>query len=168
MTENAIPTKKITAWQKMAYIAFLILFVYGIFHAINKRHEQEDPTASIGQAVRDNNFQFIVNGFSCGHKDYGWLSPTPQGQYCLLEIAVKNTANEPHHWYGDVKLYDVEKREYTKKKVIHEEPTNINAIMNPGNSISGTLVYDVPKEAQLVRAKLNDAFSQGVNVRLRN
>jgi hypothetical protein len=158
--------KPTTAGQKVATVLFLLFCIYAIGYTVNKNREQTNPSAGIGQTVRNGNFEFIVNSFKCGQDSYGFLSPDPQGQYCLLEATITNADKEPHHWLGDVKLFDADKRQYDKKKVIDTEPEDINADINPGNATKGTFVFDVPKDVQPTTARLSDMWKDGASVKL--
>ena len=58
---------------------------------------KKEELVKIGTAVRDGKFEFIVKGLECGKTSIGtnqYLTKTPQGQFCLLNLTVKNIDNE--------------------------------------------------------------------------
>lgn len=128
----------------------------------------------IGAPVRDGKFEFVVKSQKCGVAQVGgeYLNQSAQGQFCLITMTVKNIGDEPrtfdasnHHGFnaagakysadGVASLYLNEKSE-----------TFLNEI-NPGNQVTGTIAFDIPKGAKLTRMELHDSpFSGGVEVSL--
>jgi hypothetical protein len=53
-------------------------------------------TAKVGQAANDGKFAFTVNSVKCGETSVGdqYLNKTAQGQYCRLNVTVKNIDSE--------------------------------------------------------------------------
>ncbi len=54
-------------------------------------------TAKIGQAANDGKFEFTVSSVQCGQASVGsnqYLTKTAQGQYCLLNVSVKNIGDQ--------------------------------------------------------------------------
>lgn len=130
--------------------------------------------AKIGTAARDGKFEFTVKSLQCGVMSVGdnpYLTKTPQGQFCLLNVTVKNIGNEKQSLlssnqkllYGDV--------EYSADDTatIYAAPngTSWYSDINPGNSVEGKIVFDVPKDVTPTVAELHDSgFSGGVKVNL--
>lgn len=130
--------------------------------------------AKIGQAVRDGKFEFTVTSIQCGKPSVGdqYLSKTAQGQFCLLNLTVKNIGNESQTFSDSGQLlFDAKGNKYSSDSgaSFYANPsgsTFLNTI-NPGNSVTGAVVFDVPKDVTPTQAELHDsAFSGGVKVNL--
>jgi hypothetical protein len=132
-----------------------------------------DSTASIGQPVRDGKFEFTVTKVECdvnrvGTKDFGVEA---QGQYCLVAVQVENIGEEAQSFFGSNQyLYDEEGRQFSaddEAAIYLENSQSLYEEINPGNSVQGTVVFDIPKNATPARIELHDsAFSGGVTVDL--
>ncbi|GLY02147.1 DUF4352 domain-containing protein [Actinoplanes sp. NBRC 101535] len=129
----------------------------------------------IGDAVKDGKFQFTVKKVTCGKKSVGSsvLNQKAQGQFCLISVNVKNIGDESQMFAGsNQKAYDAEGTEFSNDSGAEiyansEAETFLNEI-NPGNAVTGTLVFDVPKATKLTRLELHDSlFSGGVEVSLK-
>jgi len=129
--------------------------------------------AGLNQAVRDGKFEFVVKSVTCGKAQVGnsTLGKKAQGQFCLVAITVKNIGNEAQSLFGDNQtLFDTKGRKFsadTEAAIYVEDSKTLYEEINPGNSITGTLIYDVPKDAKPAKIELHDsAFSGGVTVKL--
>ena len=135
---------------------------------------QSAEVAKIGTPVRDGKFEFTVKSLECGKTSVGtnqYLTKTAQGQYCLLNVTVKNIGNEKQSLLSsDQKLLkgDIE-YSADDTATLYQAPqgTSWYNDINPGNSVEGTIVFDVPKDVTPTVAELHDsAFSGGVKVNL--
>jgi hypothetical protein len=128
--------------------------------------------AQVGQAVRDGKFEFTVQKIKCGVTEVGdsVLGEKAQGQFCLVTVKVKNIGNEAQTFdnsnqfaYGSTGAkYD--SNTSAGMDVNQNDDTFLNDI-NPGNSVTGVLVFDIPKTAKLAKLELHDSmFSDGVVV----
>jgi hypothetical protein len=124
----------------------------------------------LGDEVRDGKFSFVVHSVKCGAKSLGGGFAKAQGQFCLVNMTVKNIGDEAQTMFssnqyaykGDTK-YDVDDAATVAASVDSDDPW-INDI-NPGNSLRGVIVFDVPKGTQLTKLELHDsAFSGGTEV----
>lgn len=142
----------------------------------SSKTEDKAQTAKIGEAARDGKFEFTVKSIKCGVATVGkdFLTETAQGQYCLLSVSIKNIGDEAQGLYsGNQYLYNAQDQKYSADDAatITAEPGNqsnswFNDI-NPGNSVKGTIVFDIPKGEKPVTAELHDsAFSGGIKVSL--
>lgn len=92
-----------------------------------------------------------------------------QGQFCLVTVKVKNIAKEPQTFSSASQFaYGADGARFEADDAagifIEDNDTLFNKI-NLGNSVSGILVFDIPKGAKIVKLKLHDSpFSGGVNV----
>lgn len=134
---------------------------------------QAKPTiAKLGQPVRDGKFEFVVSKVTCGRSRVGdaYLNKTAQGQFCLVNMSVRNIGKEAQIFDGSSqKAFGSGGVEYSNDSVAEtyaneNDDTFLNEI-NPGNRVTGVLVFDIPKGATIKRLELHDsAFSGGVNV----
>jgi hypothetical protein len=131
--------------------------------------------SGLGAPVRDGQFEFVVKSVSCGHKEVGekFVSVKATGQFCIVSLTVKNIGDEGQTFAdsfqkahgADDKIY----RAHTGAGVIANEGTNAvwNSI-NPGLSMTGKIVFDIPKKAALASLELHDSpLSRGATVTIR-
>lgn len=135
---------------------------------------EEPKEAGLNTPVVDGKFTFTVTSVECGIPSVGdeYLSETAQGQFCRVGLVVENTGNEPQYMFADnQKAFDAEGREFAPatSAMIYDGDAG-GAWMteiNPGNSITGSLLFDIPAGATLTSIELHDsAFSGGVTVSL--
>jgi hypothetical protein len=132
----------------------------------------------IGTPVRDGKFEFTVKSMKCGVRQVGpqYFEHKAQGRFCLVTMTAENIGSDPQT------LFDANQKGFvgTKSYAADSEagfsanvgsdgnPTDvwINEI-NPGNSVTGVMVWDLPAGAKLTKLELHDsAFSGGVEVTL--
>ncbi len=131
--------------------------------------------AKIGQSANDGKFQFTVSSIKCGEASVSqdqYLSKTAQGQYCLLNVTVKNIGNQAQTFDASNQyLYNAQNQKYSADSTASDYAnpsgsTFLNEI-NPGNTVTGVVAFDVPKDVTPITAELHDsAFSGGVKVNL--
>lgn len=109
--------------------------------------------AGIGDPVTSGDLEFIVNGVEDGGTEIGseYLGATAQGEFFLVNISVTNTGNEAESFFGgNQKLIDSDGREHetdsSASLYIPDNDTLFTEI-NPGNTVVGTLVFDLPADA---------------------
>lgn len=141
--------------------------------AKQKAAKAKPPGARTGMAVRDGKFEFVVTKVTNGPKRIGdeYLNETPQGRFLLITVKVTNIGDEARQLSdSNQKLFDTKGRSYEahstaamllpSNKVLFEN-------INPGNAVTGTLVFDIPREAQPGKLELHDSLlSGGVTVNL--
>lgn len=129
----------------------------------------------VGEAARDGKFEFVVKSIECGKATVGaneYLTKTAQGQYCLLNVSVKNIGNEKQSLFSaNQKLLDAANKEYSADDTatLYAAPQGSSwySDINPGNSVEGSIVFDVPKGVTPTVAELHDSsLSGGVKVTL--
>ncbi|WP_277212019.1 DUF4352 domain-containing protein [Isoptericola croceus] len=135
----------------------------------------EEPVESelpgLGDAVRDGKFEFTVTELEDGVEQIGndFLNETAQGQYVLVHVTVENIGDEAQYFDGSSqKLVDTEGRTHSadSSAAIYLDDSNsfLNEI-NPGNTVDGVVVFDLPKKATPATLELHDSmFSGGVEV----
>jgi hypothetical protein len=137
--------------------------------------ENKAATAKLNEVARDGKFEFTVASVECGKPSVGtneYLTKQAQGQFCLVNVTAKNIGSEAQTFDSSSQyLYDAANSKFSADGTasLYANPqgsTFLNQI-NPGNSVSGILVFDVPKDKTPVTAELHDSpFSGGVKVTL--
>jgi hypothetical protein len=142
--------------------------------ASEKAKAKTAKTAKIGEPARDGKFEFTVKSVKCGVSKVGTdlLGDRAQGQFCLITVNVKNIGKEPQTLAdSNQKAYAANGTEYSTdtEAAIYankDQQTLFNEI-NPGNQVTGVLVFDIPKNVTLTKLELHDSpFSGGVEVAL--
>ncbi|MEU1844152.1 DUF4352 domain-containing protein [Micromonospora sediminicola] len=138
------------------------------------KSDDKPKTAKIGQPARDGKFEFTVKSAKCGVSKVGtsMLGAQAQGQFCLVTLNVKNIGKESQMFDGSSqKAYGANGTEYSADGAAalyanKNAETFLNDI-NPGNQVTGVVVFDVPKNVKLTKLELHDSmFSGGVTVSL--
>jgi hypothetical protein len=131
------------------------------------------PAAKIGTAVRDGQFEFTVRKVDCTKRQIGGeYGQTAQGVFCLISTRVANIGDEPRTFSDSSQFaYDAKGRKFeadTGAAIYLDDANSFLEDINPGNSVDGILVFDVPKGTKLAKLELHDsAFSGGVEVALK-
>lgn len=136
--------------------------------------EETGKGAKIGEPARDGKFEFVVQKVKCGVSEVGndFLGAKAQGQFCLVTVKVTNIGKEPQSFFADnQKGFDADGTEFSTDSeaglYANKDADAVFTRINPGNSITGIIVFDIPKKAKLARLELHDsAFSGGVTVNL--
>lgn len=144
----------------------------------NKSEKTEDKatTAKIGEPARDGKFEFTVTSIKCGEKSVGdqYLNEKAQGEFCRLSLSIKNIGDEAQSLLSsDQKLLNAEGQQFAADDTatIYASSGNSGSTwfdqINPGNSVKGDILFDVPAGAKITTAELHDSsFSGGVKVNL--
>ena len=130
--------------------------------------------AKVGEAANDGKFEFTVKSIECGKTSVGsqYLTKEAQGQFCLLSVTVKNIGDQAQSLFStNQKLLNAQGQQYAADDTatIYAAPNGSSwySNINPGNSVEGTIVFDIPKGQTVVTAELHDsALSSGVKVSL--
>jgi Domain of unknown function (DUF4352) len=136
--------------------------------------QAEPKQAGIGDVVKDGKFSFKATKVETGVARVGgeYLGSDAQGQYILVHVTVKNIGDEAQLFSGSSqKLIDSGNRKYdTDSGAAALGLKNSNAFLNninPGNTVKGILLFDVPKNFKIKAVELHDSiFSDGVTVAL--
>lgn len=128
----------------------------------------------IGDKVRDGKFEFTVLKVQPGVRKVGgeFFEEKAQGQFVLVTIRVRNIGDEAQTFTDSAQAaFDAKGREYaadTEAAIYLEDNDVFLEEINPGNKVTGVVVFDVPKATKLTRLELHDSiFSGGVEVALR-
>jgi hypothetical protein len=134
----------------------------------------EAAPPKVGVEVRDGKFAFTVVKVETGLPTIGsdFTKSTAQGSYVLVHLKVRNIGDKAQLLSdSSQKLIDAQGRKFdadTSAAIMSLEnnQTFLNNI-NPGNEVTGTLVFDVPAGVELAALELHDSlFSGGVKVAL--
>ncbi len=130
------------------------------------------PASGLNQAVRDGKFEFTVKKVKCGVKSVGgdFLETKAQGQFCLVTMKIKNIGTEAQTF--DASSQEAKNGEVTYKAdgtaslYANEDPNTFLNEINPGNSVTAIVVFDIPKNGKLQTLVLHDSpFSGGVEIK---
>jgi hypothetical protein len=129
------------------------------------------PRSVLPVAARDGKFEFKVTKLKTGVKKIGdqYVQTKAQGQFVIVSITVKNIGDEARTFdAGSQKAYDQQGREFSADStagIYLDDSNSFLTGINPGNSVKGQVVFDIPKGTQLAQMELHDsAFSGGVKV----
>lgn len=133
-----------------------------------------EQLAQIGESARDGQFEFVVNGVECGVPSVGSSSfgHDAQGEFCIVNVTVTNIGDEPQGFFGDnAKLINVGGQEFSADTsaaiYMSDNADAMYAEINPGNTITTDVVFDVPVGTDIDQLELHDsAFSGGVKVQV--
>ena len=154
--------------------AAVLVLLLAAANAIGDAARRADPgPAGLGDPVRDGQFQFVVRSVDCGARSVGQGFGRQQalGQFCLVALQVENTGSEGRTFGGGQQhLFDLAGRRHDPDLAAtarHGGGRLLSTHLNPGQRLSGTLVYDVPERVEPARVELHDApFSRGASVML--
>ncbi len=139
-----------------------------------RRGNDGAPAAAVGlnQPVRDGKFEFTVTKVECGIAEVGgeYLNKKAQGQFCMVHVTVKNIGDEARTFTSsNQNAYNAAGQKYEADSAagiyLEDDSRAFLEDINPGNSVNGIVVFDIPKDAQIAKLELHDsAFSGGVVV----
>jgi hypothetical protein len=135
---------------------------------------QSTRKAPPSRTAADGKLRFTVTELKCGAAKLGKepIVKQAQGQFCLLTLKVENIGkNGARVWPGSQRLFDAANHEYKAddwSAVYYEGTRTFVPDVNPGNTVSGTLVYDVPKGNVAFRKLIvrDSPFSFGTTIEL--
>lgn len=133
----------------------------------------------LNQPANDGKFSFTITSFSCGETqitqpDNSYSTSQAQGQFCTMSLTVKNIGSVAQSFDASSQyLYDASNKQYSYSSdgTNTANPTSsdfgVYVNVNPGVTISGIVVFDIPKGVVPVTAILHDSgASNGVKVSL--
>lgn len=135
--------------------------------------EAEAAGPGLGDPAEDGDFTFVVESVEDGPEHIGSdaFGTSPQGRFVYVTVTVTNHGDEPGSFFGDNQyLVDTEGRKAsadTEAAVYLPESQSLYEEINPGNTLTGTVVFDIPADAVPAAVELHDSlFSGGVTVDL--
>src|SRR5262249_53315686 len=116
---------------------------------------------------------FVVDSMRCGQQHVGGqglLGRDAQGQFCIVSLSVSNIGRQARDFAAGNQKLAFNGRLYSAEiwgTVVGGSPALLSSLVNPGNRIAGSLVFDVPEDVRPTEIILHDSpFSGGVRVAL--
>jgi hypothetical protein len=112
--------------------------------------------------VRDGKFEFRVTRFGCGARTLGSgpRAPRAEGKFCLVTMQVRNIGRVPQTFDANAQeLYAVggASNQVDGAATLLAGSKLLYLRVNPGNSVNGTLVYDVPTSFRPAFLEVHDS-----------
>ncbi|GAB3060191.1 DUF4352 domain-containing protein [Sediminivirga luteola] len=114
---------------------------------------EDEPIAGIGDAVASGDMEITVTEVETGVSRVGneYLGTDASGQFIVVHVSVTNVGDSAVHFTGsDVTLIDDEGRSFsssTEASFYVEDANSLFEQINPGNTVTGQVVFDVPEDA---------------------
>jgi len=142
--------------------------------AADKAAAKAAAAPQLGKTVRDGKFAFTVTAVKCGIAQVGtnvYLTQKAQGQYCRASLTVENVGNEAQTMFASNQfLFDTKGRKFSADATANMYDDSAKLMfeeINPGNSLKGSVFFDVPKGTKISKLELHDSMlSDGITVRL--
>ncbi|WP_235488412.1 DUF4352 domain-containing protein [Frankia sp. AvcI1] len=130
------------------------------------------PTAGLGLPATDGRLEFVVAGIDCSKSRLGdgLLALRASGRFCLAQVTVRNTGDTAAALDNTTELLwddhgDRHEANFLARFKLDE---NLWDSIDPGETKRGTLVFDVPRDAQPQELELHEsAQSDGVRIPVR-
>lgn len=156
-------------------VGVFTLFVGGTKAVVDNGNGKNAVAGKLGAAATDGKFQFTVTGMKCGVASVGpsGFGQKAQGQFCLVDVRVKNVSKAADIFNdSSQKGYDAAGTEYSVDSgagvYANEEYSTFLEQINPGNTVRGKLVFDVPTDTTLTSVILHESmFTPGVKIPLK-
>jgi hypothetical protein len=149
------------AWAA-AFGAIGLVGTLVIFLVLNELFTEDPPRTrvAIGEAAEDGPFVFTVTEIECGLRNAPTLFPSrPQGQYCVAKVRVVNRGVEASNPIGPWTMHVGERR----YPATDELGSAFRANIFPDGAAEGTLVFDIPQDAEPSAIELHHEFgSSGI------
>lgn len=182
--------RKVWPWVVGGVVAVMILGCVGVFAIIGaggkavsdslKEADQNQQgknavAGQFGKPITDGKFQFTVTGMKCGLETVGpdGFSEKAQGQFCVIDTQIKNVGKSAEVFNdSSQKAYDAKEVEYSVDTGAgiwaNKEYSTFLEEINPGNTVKGKLVFDVPAGTKLTSVVLHESmFTAGVKIPLK-
>jgi Domain of unknown function (DUF4352) len=136
--------------------------------------EVEQEPARIGELAVDGDFTFVVTAVEDSPaiiEDAG-IGTEPRGKFVLVTMTVTNNSNSPRSLPGaNQYLIDMEGRKASADTAtaahLPDDAQSLYAEIDPGNTATGIVVFDIPVDATPAGLELHQsASSDGVTVAL--
>ncbi len=142
---------------------------------MDKNQKGKNAVAGVmNKATTDGKFSFTVTGMQCGVANVGGeFGQKAQGQFCLVSVGVKNVSTSAEIFNdSSQKGYDAAGTEYSVDSgagvYANADYSTFLEQINPGNTVKGKLVFDIPQGAKLTSVVLHESmFTPGVKVPLK-
>jgi hypothetical protein len=122
----------------------------------------------VGDAVRDGQFEFVIEAVSCGHAELvnGFMRAKPQGRFCVVDVTVRNIGHDARTFAdGNQRAYSPSGDRYAADSgagwIANSGGAATWNVVNPGNSIRAKVVFDIPPAASISTVELHDSLLSG-------
>ena len=134
-------------------------------------NKNDDATVGIGTPVILGDFEVTVTNVDKGVSHIGndVLGKDATGQYVIVDVTVKNTGKEAAGFSeSEQKLVDTEGRQHSVSgdSLYLGDASMIYEMVNPGNTVTGKLLYDVPADAVPAKLELETGWIHNATVTL--
>ena len=131
----------------------------------------ENQAWTMGQPVRDGNFEFVVTGIDrapvVADPEFPDLQKAAAGEYVFVNMKVTNVGTEPQTFFASFNTLSDGSTEFTSDDEAWIYLGNTLADLNPGDSIDTAVVFDVPVGTDPESIELHGGpLSEGVTVGL--
>ncbi len=129
--------------------------------------------AGIGVPVRDGQLEFTVTSVQCGvdQLKVTLITRHPDGQYCLVALTAHNVGSSTRNLsLASQRLVDSAGSDHDSSQLLSRAAFSegIWGNLSEGETASGTLVFDIPRDVTVDHLELHDGpFSDGATVLLR-
>lgn len=145
----------------------------GLEEADQNQQGKNAVAGKMNTPAKDGKFEFTVTGMKCGVERVGGeFGQKAQGQFCLVHVQVKNVGTS-------AELFNDSSQQATDSKgnvysvdsgagvFANEDSSTFLEDINPGNTVKGDLVFDVPPDTKLASVVLHESlFTAGIKVPL--
>jgi eukaryotic-like serine/threonine-protein kinase len=126
-----------------------------------------------GATARDGGLSFTLTGMRCGATEVGdWpVRKHAKGRFCLADLRITNIGDHAGFVFmGSQRLVDADGQEYPADDwawIYSPAARPFTATVDPGRTITGTLVFDTPPGARLTQLVVHDSpLSRGTALAL--
>ncbi|MEU6712348.1 DUF4352 domain-containing protein [Nonomuraea sp. NPDC046802] len=126
---------------------------------------------AIGSKVRDGKFEFTVTKMERQARvGNDLLGTEAQGVFLLVHVTVENIGDEAQAFTSAAQKLHADGKEYEADSgaaIYLKNSKSLYEKINPGNSVQGVVLFDIPKDLKPETIELHDSiFSDGVRVSL--
>jgi hypothetical protein len=131
-----------------------------------------DSSAGVGQSVEDGGLRFIVEKVDCSALSLGSepITRRAQGRFCVVTLTATNLGSTAAMFVSSYqKGLDSSGREYSTDDAaaLLVTPDAWLSQINPASTMRGCIVFDVPKDVQLVSLVLHGGWpTAGINIKI--
>jgi hypothetical protein len=156
------PLKKKTAPWVTILAGLGILVAVGVVGGMIVNLSTARRSVAMGTPVRVGGFEVTVTGMDCSQSKLGvpTMGADTQGRFCVVGVTVVNVGTEPDTFFSDDQwAHDAAGVEYRHNSLaeIYTHGANLgSAYFNPGDRMTGQIVFDVPKSTTLTELWLHD------------
>lgn len=123
----------------------------------------ETPAATIGTPVEVGDFTITVEGVETGIPSVGneYLGAKAQGQFVVVSASILNNGDKAETFFTDsMKIIDDQGRQhsYSTDAALYLEGSWVLDKINPGNTLSGKFVFDIPADSVPTKVLLEGGF----------